>query len=176
TGDDHAVLRREQRGAVERTLAADHDDALDAGIAEHRRGARAPGRLEELLAPRRAEDRPPVLDDVRDAGARHRTELASEQAGVAPADADHLETAGERVADDGADRGVHARRVAAAREDPDASHPGSIPQSATRRSRRAFAMTDTDERLIAALATIGLRRSPKAGYSTPAASGMPSVL
>ncbi len=35
-------------------------------------------------------------------------------------------------------------------------------------------MTETELRLIAALAIIGLRRTPNAGYSTPAATGTPA--
>jgi hypothetical protein len=45
-----------------------------------------------------------------------------------------------------------------------------------KRSRSALPTTDTELRLIAAAATIGLSSRPKAGYSTPAASGMPSTL
>lgn len=44
------------------------------------------------------------------------------------------------------------------------------------RSRSALPMTDTDERLIAAAASMGLSSHPKKGYSTPAAMGTPSVL
>ncbi len=42
--------------------------------------------------------------------------------------------------------------------------------------RNAFAITDTEEKLIAALAIIGLRSSPNIGYSTPAAIGTPTAL
>ncbi len=45
-----------------------------------------------------------------------------------------------------------------------------------RRSRSAFITTDTDDRLIAAAAMIGLSSQPNHGYSTPAATGMPSAL
>jgi len=48
--------------------------------------------------------------------------------------------------------------------------------SSTRRNRSAFAITDTELRLIAALANTGLSSSPKAGYRMPAAIGTPSVL
>jgi hypothetical protein len=48
--------------------------------------------------------------------------------------------------------------------------------SFTRLSRSAFAMTDTELNVIAALAMIGLKRSPATGYSTPAATGTPSAL
>jgi hypothetical protein len=41
----------------------------------------------------------------------------------------------------------------------------------TRRNRSAFAMTDTELKVIAALAIIGLKSKPKNGYSTPAATG-----
>jgi hypothetical protein len=37
-------------------------------------------------------------------------------------------------------------------------------------------MTDTELAAIAALAIIGLSSSPNAGYSTPAASGTPTML
>ena len=39
-----------------------------------------------------------------------------------------------------------------------------------------FRITDTELKLIAAAAIIGLRRIPKNGYSKPAASGMPKML
>lgn len=48
--------------------------------------------------------------------------------------------------------------------------------SSTLRSRKAFVMTDTELKVIAALAIIGLRSTPKNGYSTPAAIGTPSTL
>ena len=48
--------------------------------------------------------------------------------------------------------------------------------NSTRRSRSALPMTDTELNVIAALATIGLRRIWKAGYSTPAARGTPRAL
>ena len=44
------------------------------------------------------------------------------------------------------------------------------------RNRSALPMTETDDRLIARLAMIGDSSKPKAGYSTPAASGTPSAL
>jgi len=50
------------------------------------------------------------------------------------------------------------------------------PHSATRRSRSALPMTDTELRLIAALAMMGLSRRPNTGYSTPAAMGTPRAL
>ena len=45
-----------------------------------------------------------------------------------------------------------------------------------RRSRLAFATTDSDDIAIAAAAMIGLKVSPNAGYSAPAAIGMPRLL
>lgn len=42
--------------------------------------------------------------------------------------------------------------------------------------RRAFKMTDTELKLIAAPASMGLSSKTKKGYSTPAATGMPSTL
>jgi hypothetical protein len=46
----------------------------------------------------------------------------------------------------------------------------------TCRSRSEFVITDTELRLIAAAAKIGLSSSPKTGYSTPAAIGTPIEL
>jgi hypothetical protein len=37
-------------------------------------------------------------------------------------------------------------------------------------------MTDTELKVMAALAIIGLSNNPNAGYSTPAATGTPSTL
>src|ERR1022692_1687492 len=43
-------------------------------------------------------------------------------------------------------------------------------------SRRALVITDTELKLIAAAAKIGLSSKPKNGYSTPAAMGTPMAL
>ena len=48
--------------------------------------------------------------------------------------------------------------------------------SSSLRSLSAFAITETELKVIAALAIIGLSSRPKTGYSTPAATGTPSVL
>ena len=48
--------------------------------------------------------------------------------------------------------------------------------SFTLRSRSEFAITDTELKLIAAAARIGLNNNPKNGYSTPAATGTPTAL
>ena len=57
--------------------------------------------------------------------------------------------------------------------------PASVPthgQSWTCRNRSEFVITETELKLIAAAATMGLSRRPKTGYSTPAAIGTPSEL
>ena len=46
--------------------------------------------------------------------------------------------------------------------------------SLTRRSRSEFAITDTELKLIAAAANMGLSKIPNTGYSTPAAIGTPT--
>ena len=46
----------------------------------------------------------------------------------------------------------------------------------TLRNRSAFPITETELKLIAAAAIIGLGRMPKKGYSTPAATGTPKLL
>lgn len=48
--------------------------------------------------------------------------------------------------------------------------------SSTLRNRSAFEMTDTELKVIAALANIGLSSMPMKGYKTPAASGTPITL
>jgi hypothetical protein len=50
------------------------------------------------------------------------------------------------------------------------------PYNRTLLNRRAFAITDTELKLIAAAATIGLNSHPSSGYTTPAASGTPAAL
>jgi hypothetical protein len=46
----------------------------------------------------------------------------------------------------------------------------------TRLSRNAFPITETELKVIAALAIIGFNKSPMKGYSMPAAIGTPSTL
>lgn len=50
------------------------------------------------------------------------------------------------------------------------------PYSLMPRSLRAFPITETELKVMAALAMIGLRSRPNAGYRTPAATGTPRVL
>ncbi len=57
--------------------------------------------------------------------------------------------------------------------------PGNVVEynySFTWRRRSALVITETELNVIAAAAMIGLRSSPKNGYSTPAATGMPIEL
>ncbi len=54
--------------------------------------------------------------------------------------------------------------------------PGKHRYTFTVRSLSAFAITDTELKLIASAAIIGESSSPKTGYSTPAAIGMPRML
>jgi hypothetical protein len=49
-------------------------------------------------------------------------------------------------------------------------------QSETLRKRRALAMTETELKLMAALASMGLRSQPNNGKKAPAAMGIPSAL
>lgn len=52
----------------------------------------------------------------------------------------------------------------------------SAHQTAARRSRSAFAITETELSDIAPAASIGLSKIPNAGYSAPAAIGTPAAL
>jgi hypothetical protein len=58
---------------------------------------------------------------------------------------------------------------------PERQQPGTT-YTSTRRNRNAFAITETELKLMAAAAIIGLNNHPKNGYSTPAAIGTPSEL
>ena len=58
----------------------------------------------------------------------------------------------------------------------DAGHLARRTYSSTRLSLSALLITDTELKLIAAAAMIGLSRIPNAGYSTPAAIGTPTPL
>ncbi len=51
-----------------------------------------------------------------------------------------------------------------------------VPYSFVFRNRSAFVMTDTELKLMAAAAMMGLSRIPNFGYSTPAAIGTPTEL
>ena len=48
--------------------------------------------------------------------------------------------------------------------------------SVARRSLRALTITETELKVIAALAMIGLSSRPNSGYRTPAATGTPNAL
>ena len=48
--------------------------------------------------------------------------------------------------------------------------------TSTYRRRKAFAITETELKLMAAAAIIGLNNNPRNGYSTPAAIGTPREL
>ncbi len=50
------------------------------------------------------------------------------------------------------------------------------PQIRAARRRSALPITDTELKLMAAAAMMGLNSSPNAGYSTPAATGIPMTL
>ena len=78
-------------------------------------------------------------------------------------------------------RGRHDLSIAGLRG-ADGAGAGLVParalrhQSLTVRSRSALAITDTELKVIAALAMIGLKSSPKNGYRAPAAMGTPTTL
>src|SRR5262249_57080162 len=110
----HAVLFGEEAGAMERPLAADHDQPLDGRTPQHPRRPGTTLRGAELLAARGPEDRPAALQDVGDSRPGERLQLAREQARVAAADADHLQLLTQGMAHPRAEGGVHPRCVAAA--------------------------------------------------------------
>ena len=85
---------------------------------------------------------------------------------------------GARRLADGGDgrRAEHHRHERRCQEATD-HRPEYIPDQAPARLRRSeFAMTDTELKLIAAAAIIGLKRTPTKGYKIPAAIGTPSEL
>ena len=77
---------------------------------------------------------------------------------------------------------AHSRdRLASARSESDNSRVSIVSlldvyHSFVSLSRSAFPITDTELKLIAALAMMGLRSSLKTGYSAPAAIGTPMAL
>ena len=81
-----------------------------------------PALLAELLAARAAEEGAAALDDAAHVARAQRLDGVVDQALKAVADAEHLHAPVEGAARDGADGGVHARGVAAARQDCDALH------------------------------------------------------
>src|SRR6185503_13437024 len=78
--------------------------------------------LGELRAARAAEDRAAGLDDAADVARGERLDAIAQQSGIAVAHAEDFPAARQRAARHRAHRGVHARGVAAAREDRDALH------------------------------------------------------
>jgi hypothetical protein len=115
---------------------------------------------------RRAE----AVEDQLDA---HAAPAAHLQRGAAVEASAQLEQARglEAALDRGANRVVHHQRL-----DRIEQHGSSSDQSGARRRRSALAITDTDERLMAAAANIGESRRPVNGKSTPAATGTPRAL
>ena len=117
-----AVLGGQRAGAAQRAVAADSDQAVDVEGAQHF-GAVGPAfRRVELLAAEGAEEDAAALDDVADVVAVQDDELTVDEADVAVLDAQRLQAAMGAGADDGADAGVHAGRVAAARQDGNSLH------------------------------------------------------
>lgn len=55
-------------------------------------------------------------------------------------------------------------------------HGNRVPHRSALRNRSAFVMTETELKVIAALANIGLSSTPINGYRTPAATGTPTKL
>src|SRR5690606_4217199 len=120
--DGHAVLLRQGQRPAEAAVAADHDQALDAAAPQHGGGLRPARRVEELLGARRAEDRAAALDDVRDVPGVQLDDVVLDEALVPAVDARDAGAVVDRRADDGADGGVHAGRVAPAGEYGDVLH------------------------------------------------------
>ena len=107
-------MRQRQRAGL-RAVAADDHQPVDAARA---RGCSRPRArtASSLNSGSRALPRnvPPRCQDAADVAGAERLDLPLDQAGVAVADAEHLPALVEAGADDGADGGVHAGRIAAA--------------------------------------------------------------
>jgi hypothetical protein len=82
------------------------------------------GGLGELRAAGAAEHRAAGLDDAAHIPRGERVQVVGEKPGVAVVDAEHFPSLREAGAHDGAHGGVHARRVAAARQDCNLFHSG----------------------------------------------------
>ena len=132
--------------------------------AEQRLLAEVFGRPEQLRAEQAADDAGEPRRRPRRAARPPR--LAAEQPDADQrAERDHDAEAGDLEIADAEEDGIDGGLLGLGRG-----------QSASRRSRSALAITDTELNVIAALAIIGLSSQPKNGYSTPAAIGTPSTL
>ena len=117
--DGDAVLFVQERRAHERTVPANGDERVEAGFFGLTRSLGAAFGRAELLGAGALENRPAFAEDVRDALAAHVDEVAVDEPGVATPYADDFEVFLRGAADDGADAGVHARRVTARGEHAD---------------------------------------------------------
>ena len=112
----------EHEGAGLRAVAADHHQPFDAVRGEVAQRLRAAALLAKLLRARAAEERAAHVDDAADVARVERADLILDQALEALPHAEHRHALVERAARDGANGGVHAGRVAAARQDRNAFH------------------------------------------------------
>jgi len=103
-------------------VPSDHDQGLDPLPSE---GAKCPPPAllgAELRAAGAPEDRPPELEDPPHVPRPEGHDLPADEAGVASPHPPNFPAPRDPRADHGADRGVHPRRVAPAREDGDPLH------------------------------------------------------
>lgn len=115
--DREIVLLGEYARAGQRAVAADHHERRDAVLDDVVVSRLASLGRTELLAARRLEDRAALLYDVTDVLRLKRNDLVGNQASVSPHDSLHLEPVVNRSPRYRANRGVHAGRIAARRQD-----------------------------------------------------------
>ena len=115
----HAVLLVQCQRTAEAAVPADHDEAVDAVRPQPQGSLGAALRLVELVAAGRAQDGAATLDDVRHAAHAELLDVVVDQPLEAAVDARDAQAVVPGGAHHGADRGVHAGRVAAAGEHAD---------------------------------------------------------
>jgi hypothetical protein len=104
------------RGSGLRAVAADHDQSAQPVITQLIQGLTQAGPGLELFAARGAQHRASRVNDAADIARSQRAQVAGQQPAESVADADRLEASRVCAANHCADRGVHARRIAAAGE------------------------------------------------------------
>ena len=117
-----AVFVAQALRALERTVSADDDQPLDAAGIQRLDGLLLPFHRIHFDASGRAEHCAAALDDIGNAAHPHLFHVVVDEPGITLMNAEHFHAEIFRRPHNGPDAGIHARRVAAARQNPDSLH------------------------------------------------------
>ena len=120
--DDRNAHAGELQRAAERTVAADGDNCVDAEELAHADSLLPSFRRQKFFTARGIEDRTAQGQDMADIRTLQLYEITRDQALIAAADPDALDSHALRGTHDGTDSSVHAGRVTAAGQDADSFH------------------------------------------------------